>query len=66
MTEVREIDFGARTVTTKDERRLPIVDLFDRSGLRTFDSDAAVMCLAGEPGKWISLKLAPFEKRGLQ
>jgi hypothetical protein len=64
--EVTTIDYVERYIETADERRWPISDLFDKSGLSTRDPADAVLCLAGEPGSWISIRLAAFEKRMLQ
>ena len=64
--EVRTIDYVERYVETADERRWPISDMFDRSGLSTMDPENAVLCLAGEPGAWISVRLSAFERRQLQ
>lgn len=64
--EITTIDYVERYVETADERRWPISDMFDKSGLSTLDPDNAVLCLAGEPGAWISVRLSAFEKRRLQ
>lgn len=64
--EVATIDYVDRYIETADDRRWPICDLFNRSGLSTRDPEDAVLCLAGEPGAWISIRLAEFEKRMLQ
>lgn len=64
--EVTTIDYVGRFIETADERRWPISDLFDSSGLSTRDPEDAVLCLAGEPGAWISIRLSDFEKRRLQ
>ena len=64
--EVTTIDYVERYIETADARRLPISDLFDRAGLSTRDPEDAVLCLAGEPGAWISIRLSEFEKRRLQ
>lgn len=64
--EVTRIDYVERYIKTADERRWPIRDMFDRSGLSTRDPENAVLCLAGEPGAWISVRLSKFEKHALQ
>jgi len=64
--EIRVIDFVERVVVTSDDRRWPISDLFDRSGLSTQDHRAAVIGVAGGPGAWLSFKVGAFERRGLQ
>lgn len=64
--EVTTIDYVERFIETADERRWPISDMFDRSGLSTLDPENAVLCLAGEPGAWISVRLSDFEKHRLQ
>ena len=64
--QVRTIDYIERYVETADDRRWPISELFDSAGLRTRDPKDAVLCLAGEPGGWISLKLSAFDPKHLQ
>lgn len=64
--EIREIDYARRIVVTSDARRLPIADLFDRAGLTTLESHAAVLCVAGRPGAWLCFRLRDFERRQLQ
>ncbi len=64
--EITTIDYVERYIETADERRWPISDMFDKTGLSTLDPDNAVLCLAGEPGAWISVRLSAFEKRSLQ
>lgn len=64
--ELRTIDFAAREVTTTDDRTLPIIDLFDAKGRPTWASHHAIMCVAGEPGGWVSFKLAEFDRLKLQ
>ena len=65
-TEVCEIDWDARRVWTSDERSWPIVDLFDARGRPLDRPFGAVMVIAGEPGAWVSFKLADFEASSLQ
>ena len=64
--EILAIDYVERVVVTADDKRWPISDLFDRSGLSTNDHRAAVLGVAGGPGGWLSFKVAAFERRGLQ
>ena len=63
---VQRIDYVERVLFTDDDRRLPIAYLFDRAGLPTEESNQAVLCVAGGPGAWVSLKLAPYSKQALQ
>ena len=64
--EISVIDFVEKFVETTDNRRLPIADLFDGCGLSTCNPKNAVLCLAGVPGAWISLRLSDFDPRRLQ
>ena len=66
MAEVCEIDWEARRVWTSEARSLPIVDLFDSRGRPLDRPFGAVMVIAGEPGEWVTFKLADFEPRSLQ
>ncbi len=64
--QIQTIDYVAGLIVTSDRRRLPITNLFDRFGLPTTNSRAAVICVAGGPGRWLTFQLAPFERRALQ
>ena len=64
--QISKIDYVERVITTADERRWPIADLFDGAGLSTRDPKRAVVCVAGEPGGWLSFRLAVFDRRALQ
>ena len=64
--EVRTIDYVEKYVETMDDRRWPISDLFDSGGLKTLNPKDAVLCVAGEPGGWITLRLLDFDRRRLQ
>lgn len=64
--EVRTIDYVEGVVVTSDQRRLPIANLFTRTGLSTHNPRDAVLCVVGEPGQWLSFKLAEFDRRSLQ
>jgi hypothetical protein len=64
--ELQSIDFAAGEVTTSDNRILPIVDLFDARGRPTLASHHAILCVAGDPGGWVSFKLAEFDRSKLQ
>ncbi len=65
-TEVREIDWAARKIVTSDDRTLPIVDLFDRLGRPLQKPFGAIVAIAGEPGAWVTFKLADFGRNQLQ
>lgn len=64
--EILAIDYVERVVVTSDDKRWPISDLFDRSGLSTKDHRAAVLGVAGGPGDWLGFKIGPFDRRRLQ
>lgn len=64
--EVREIDYLKKVIVTNDDRRFPIDGLFDRAGLVTSDPASAIVCVAGKPGGWLSVRLADFDPRQLQ
>ena len=64
--EIREVDLVNRIVLTTDDRALPITDLFNDHGHQTGDYNAAVMCIAGRPGEWLSVKLGRYDRRSLQ
>lgn len=64
--EIREVDLVNRIVLTSDYRSLPITDLFNDHGHETSDYNAAVMCIAGRPGEWLSVKLGRYHRSALQ
>lgn len=64
--EIREVDLVNRLILTSDDRSLPITDLFDDHGHLTRDYNSAVMCIAGRPGEWLSVKLARYDRKHLQ
>jgi hypothetical protein len=65
MREVRKIDFVERVVVTCDDQILPIAHLFDGHGCETRNSKQAVLCIAGETGRWLSVRLADYRKNAL-
>lgn len=64
--EIREVDLVKKIVFTSDDRSLPITDLFNDHGQETRDYNAAVMCIAGRPGEWLSVKLGRYSRNALQ
>jgi hypothetical protein len=64
--EVLKIDFTERYLVTSDQRTLPIAHLFDVRGHETQDARRAVLCIAGDPGSWLSVRLADYAKASLQ
>ena len=65
MRHIRKIDFVDRVVVTTDDQVLPIAHLFDGYGRETADHKRAVMCIAGETGRWVSLRLADYRRAAL-
>ena len=64
--EVIKVDFVDRFVETRDRRMFPIVHLFDDQGRETGDHRAAVLCIAGAEGRWLSVRLKQFSRSSLQ
>jgi len=64
--EVVTLDFVDRILETRDCRIFPIAHLFDARGRETGDHRAAVLCIAGYPGRWFSVRLKQFLRTSLQ
>ncbi len=64
--EIAEIDWPGRSITTSDDRTLPIVAMFDARGRPLSGPFGAVVAFAGEPGAWVTFKLCDFDPRKLQ
>ena len=65
MQQIRKIDFVDRVLVTTDDQVLPIAHLFDGCGRETADHKHAVLCIAGEAGRWVSLRLGDYRKAAL-
>ena len=64
--EVQEFDFVRKVLRTSDQRLLPIAHLFDALGRETADHRQAVVCIAGQRGGWLTVRLADYSKASLQ
>lgn len=64
--EVRTIDYDGRMLVMDDDQRFRISDLFDAHGRATDDPRLAVLCIAGETGGWLSVRLGDYDRQKLQ
>ena len=64
--EVRTIDYAGRVLVMSDDQRFRISDLFDAHGRTTNDPERAVLCIAGESGGWLSVRLGDYDRSKLQ
>ena len=61
--EIDSLDLQNRLLTTTAGETLPITDLVDARGRPALTPDHAVLCIAGRPGRWLSVRMAPFDRR---
>jgi hypothetical protein len=66
MVRITRLDLVDRFLETDDRRILPIAHFFDARGRETPDHQAAVLCIAGSRGQWLSVKLKHFSRASLQ
>ena len=64
--EVRTIDYDSRMLVMSDDQTFRISDLFDANGHPTSDPSLAVLCIAGETGAWLSVRLGDYDRAKLQ
>ena len=64
--EVRTIDYDTRMLVMSDDQKFRISDLFDAHGHPTSDPSLAVLCIAGETGAWLSVRLGDYDRAKLQ
>ncbi len=64
--EVRHIDYDGGVLVMSDDQRFRISDLFDAHGHATDDPNLAVLCIAGETGGWLSVRLGDYDRAKLQ
>ena len=66
LREVESIDYVDRVLITTDQQRFRIEHLFDACGRETSNPKAAVLCIAGEQGAWLSVRLGSYDRAKLQ
>lgn len=61
--EIQELDLVNRFIITADREVLPITNLVDGRGRPALSTDHAVLLIAGKPGRWLSVRLAAYDRR---